>query len=229
MWIYKILVIAAVVAGPGVAVAAEATFASEHASAMRGHRVAVDEPLVQPTPSRAAAAATVLETGTANKTQMATEAIKVQAVKPFTSAMLKTAVRQWCSGSFKDQPTYGSIEQWDVSQVTDMSFLFCSVSLPLDWGGRGKCYVPAACSPDLRKWNTSRVTSMRGMFIGSEFNSDISTWDTAKVTTMQRMFLRTSFNQDISKWRTANVRDMSSMFMYNANFNKNIGGWVMLT
>ncbi len=45
-----------------------------------------------------------------------------------TDTALKAAVQRWCSATFpfKDLHTYGSIDQWDVSQVMSTSYLFCS-------------------------------------------------------------------------------------------------------
>ena len=38
-------------------------------------------------------------------------------------------------------------------------------------------------------WNTSKVTTMEGMFEkATSFNQPIDNWDTSKVTTMDRMF-----------------------------------------
>ena len=46
-----------------------------------------------------------------------------------------------------------------------------------------------AFNADLSKWDTSKVTSMRGMFYNAEsFNADLSGWGVSKVTNMSRMF-----------------------------------------
>jgi surface protein len=52
-------------------------------------------------------------------------------------------------------------------------------------------------------WNTSKVSSMFGMFYNaSAFNQPIGTWNTSKVTNMTQMFYNASaFNQDISSWQ----------------------------
>jgi len=68
---------------------------------------------------------------------------------------------------------------------------------------------------DLSKWETSAVTTMKGMFYeASAFNGDISSWDTSAVTDMSRMFYGAlSFNQgDLSNWNTSAVTTMNVMF-----------------
>ena len=75
----------------------------------------------------------------------------------------------------------------DVSQVTDMSWLFSS--------------YPnndlAAFNGDISKWDVSNVTDMSEMFACSKFNSDISKWDVSSVTNMGGMFSKSCFNGDI--------------------------------
>lgn len=96
-------------------------------------------------------------------------------------------------------------------------------------------------------WDTSNVTSMRGLFVASDwsapihpdFNEDISRWNTSKVTNMDGTFGRNAnFNQDISTkvvnkgtrneytaWDVSNVTDMEFLFYYATSFNQNIGNW----
>jgi surface protein len=119
------------------------------------------------------------------------------------------------------------ISSWDVSNVTDMSGLFCGL------GGFDQ---------DLSHWDVSNVTDMSAMFqdVGSPnfadgesthlndviFNQDISSWDVSSVTDMSWMFAFTrSFNQDISSWDVSNVRDMSLMFGWAEAFNQDLSSW----
>ena len=47
---------------------------------------------------------------------------------------------------------------------------------------------------------------MQWMFDEADsFNGDVSKWDTSKVTTMIGMFYKTKFNGDVSKWDTSKV------------------------
>jgi surface protein len=80
---------------------------------------------------------------------------------------------------------------------------------------------------DLSGWNTSKVTDMVAMFwYAYAFNQNISGWNTSNVTDMYAMFYRvTAFNQDISGWNTANVTRMTSMFDGAKAFKQNLSGW----
>ena len=46
------------------------------------------------------------------------------ATEPITNANIQTAVDAWIADSFDATITYGPIEDWDVSAVTDMQNLF---------------------------------------------------------------------------------------------------------
>jgi surface protein len=62
-----------------------------------------------------------------------------------------------------------------------------------------KCtYVFFGLNCDLNWIDTSKVTNMDSLFMGSEFNGDISMWDVSNVTNMDRMFMDSEFNGDIS-------------------------------
>ena len=73
--------------------------------------------------------------------------------------------------------------------------------------------------------DTSRVTSMSGMFGDSAFNGDISAWDTSRVTDMSYMFSASSFNQPIGQWDTSQVTTIASMFISSTSFNQPLTGW----
>ena len=67
-----------------------------------------------------------------------------------------------------------NISEWDVSKVTNMSYMFNnarSFNQPLD------------------KWNTSNVTNMSSMFRRAKsFNQPLNNWDTSKVADMNSIF-----------------------------------------
>ena len=70
--------------------------------------------------------------------------------------------------------TYGEINTWDVSLITDMSELFQD---KLNFNS------------DISSWDVSNVTNMRQMFHNAQnFNSNISAWDVSNLTNMDRMF-----------------------------------------
>ena len=94
----------------------------------------------------------------------------------------------------------GDISGWDVSNVTDMHYMFDE---SLYTGKNG----------DISDWDVSNVTNMTCMFYDSKFNGDISNWDVSNVTDMQLMFFNSKFNGDISNWDVSNVTDMYNMFV----------------
>jgi surface protein len=115
------------------------------------------------------------------------------------------------------------ISKWNVSEVTDMSYMF----------HRAKTF-----NQPIGDWDTSNVTKMNYMFYGAEaFNQPIGDWDTSNVTDMSYMFSSNvtdmsymfygakAFNQPIGEWDTSNVTDMSYMFFGAKAFNQPIGSW----
>ena len=58
----------------------------------------------------------------------------------------------------------------DVSQVTDMSYLF----------------FDSEFTGDISRWDVNNVTNMSQMFEMSQFNGDISQWDVSNVTDMAK-------------------------------------------
>ena len=91
------------------------------------------------------------------------------------------------------------ISEWDVSKVTNMSYMF------------RYCYT---FNQPLNKWDVSNVTNMFYMLGGTEsFNQDIGSWDVSNVTDMEGMFSSSQFNGDISSWDVSNVTNMQNMFL----------------
>ncbi len=131
-------------------------------------------------------------------------------------------------------------EYLDVSNVTDMSYMF------QNFGG-GKSGSPTTLNvvPDVSKWNTGNVTNMTAMFESyGNFSSsldkvpDVSGWNTGKVTDMTFMFQKyghesQNFNAvpDVSKWNTGNVTSMKQMFFEYGHKSTaldtvpNVSGW----
>ncbi|WP_086241423.1 BspA family leucine-rich repeat surface protein [Campylobacter devanensis] len=132
---------------------------------------------------------------------------------------------------------FSGIEEWDVSHVTDMSYMFLGaenfnsdisswdVSNVTDMSGMFAGAVNF--NSDISSWDVSHVTNMSGMFAGAvNFNSDISSWDVSHVTNMSGMFaIAENFNSDISSWDVSNVTDMSGMFAGAASFNQPLNNW----
>ena len=115
------------------------------------------------------------------------------------------------SGLFSRKSVFNAdIGYWDVSKVTNMSWMFES----------------SAFNGDISNWDTSNVTDMAGMFYRATlFNQDLNNWDTSNVTYMAYMFTYAyNFNQDLNNCDTSNVTDMAGMFT-GSLFNQDIGGW----
>jgi len=109
---------------------------------------------------------------------------------------------------FYDSKFNGDISKWDVSNVTNMDYMF----------------QDSKFNGDISKWDVSKVTNMSSMFASSKFNGDISKWDVSKVTNMCCMFKNSKFNGDISNWNVSNVTNMCCMFK-NSKFNGDISKW----
>ena len=60
-------------------------------------------------------------------------------------AALQTAVHAWCADPAAAAATYGPIGLWNISQVTDLSYLF---------------YNCRSFNSDISGWDTSRVTTL---------------------------------------------------------------------
>ena len=122
---------------------------------------------------------------------------------PHTNASLKQAAKDWCAGGERKEAVkrrFGPIEEWDVSQVTDMRGLF-----------EGQ----KDFNEDLSRWDVSKVTTMSRTFDGAtSFNGDLSGWDVSKVTNMVCTFYgATSFNQKLSGAWSTSTADKTNMFL----------------
>ena len=129
--------------------------------------------------------------------------------KPETKEKLKVAVNLWCESPEEAEKKYGHISIWNVSLITDMSFLFDRKDI----------------DNDISKWDVSNVTDMSYMFYGTYFNGNLEDWDVSSVTNMSGMFKRSTFNHSIQSWDVSNVKYMSSMFEDNAIFNQPLNLW----
>jgi len=129
-----------------------------------------------------------------------------------TKADLQTAVNLWISNETLAIATYGQINTWDVSAITDMSALFISKT---------------TFNSDISNWDVSGVTNMDSMFsVATSFDQDISAWDVSSVTSMGEMFQRANaFNQNISSWGVSSVTSMGEMFSNATSFNQPLNNW----
>ena len=119
----------------------------------------------------------------------------------------------YSSDSHADYSAFnGDISGWDVSGVTDMSWMF---------------FNARRFNGDISGWKVSSVTNMGWMFSGAHaFNGDISGWGVSNVKDMSYMFSwALAFNGNISEWDVSGVTDMSRMFFIAYAFNGDISGW----
>jgi len=108
--------------------------------------------------------------------------------------------------------SYGTIDNWDVSQVTDMNSLF---------------KTHEDFNEDISNWNVSNVQNMEDMFCNAiSFNQPLNNWDVSNVTSMKYMFNGAkSFNQPLNNWNVSNVTTMRVMFAYAKSFNQPLNNW----
>ena len=116
-----------------------------------------------------------------------------------TQENIQDAVKEWCRSPMEAKEKYGDISNWDVSKVTNMSYM---------------CLCDSSFNGDISNWDVSKVTNMSYMFrYAYSFNGDLSNWDVSNVTNMASMFWNAkSFNGDLSKWDVSNVKYMMRMF-----------------
>jgi surface protein len=124
---------------------------------------------------------------------------------------IREAVQLWCSDRATALQRYGDINDWDVSQVTDMASLFCNT----------------AFNDRIDHWDVRNVTSMSRMFyLAQRFNQPLACWDVSRVTDMSCMFYRaSSFNQPVDTWDVSQVSDMSYLFHIAVSFNQPLAPW----
>lgn len=126
-----------------------------------------------------------------------------------TAISMNPSSRYLFSG-FKTLTDISGVENWDASNVKDMSGLF-----------NGAKSLSAAL--DIRNWDTSNVTDMSYMFSGASslMFVDVSNWDTSNVTNMTSMFqVGNSYMGDgqlreingLGDLNVSNVTDMTCMF-----------------
>jgi len=107
-----------------------------------------------------------------------------------------------------DQP----IGNWDVSSVTDMSYMFNGAIV---------------FNQNLNDWDVSSVTDMSYMFNGARaFDKNLNDWIVKNVTNMSFMFsLTQKFDQNLNDWDVSSVTDMSFMFSLTQKFDQNLNDW----
>ncbi|MEI0537771.1 BspA family leucine-rich repeat surface protein [Brachyspira pulli] len=117
---------------------------------------------------------------------------------------------------------FEGIEDWDVSNVEDMSYMFAHMSYD-SYENRSK----AKFNHNLNNWNVSKVKHMSFMFYYcQDFNQPLDKWDVSNVQDTFRMFDNCKkFNQPLNSWNVSNVTNMSGMFQVAESFNQPLDKW----
>lgn len=113
------------------------------------------------------------------------------------------------AGAEADTFTITGINDWDVSNVTNMDYAFRSFAF----------HTPTLVL-NLSEWNVSKVASMEFTFMSMGYYAtnfslgDLSKWDVLNVTNMQGMFMQTGYTApwslNLSDWNVSNVRYYTS-------------------
>jgi surface protein len=112
-----------------------------------------------------------------------------------------------------DDDPNADLNDIDVSEITDMSYLFAHKNL-----------VNKIKNIDISKWDVSNVTDMSYMFYDCwGFNCDLSEWNVSNVENMKCMFYQcTSFEgKNLDNWHTNKVNNMNYMFYNCEKLEKN--------
>ncbi len=153
---------------------------------------------------------------------------------PITDSNIRELIESYFNGNDENLPP---LNEWDVSQVTNMSELFDGrdINEPIDnWNVsnvtnmEAMFYTTELSQPlNINNWNVSNVTNMNYMFTGvHSFNQPLDNWNVSNVTTMERMFSGAiSFNQPLDNWNVSNVTNMERMFSSASSFNQPLDNW----
>ena len=144
---------------------------------------------------------------------------------------------QKCKNNAGMRKNLSGIETWDVSNVTDMTFMFAFAiffNRPLNSWDVGNvtnmksmfAYAKSFNRP-LDKWNVGKVENMSYMFSGAEsFNQPLDSWNVSNVENIAGMFWNAkSFNQPLNSWNVSNVTDMAGIFTGAESFNQPLESW----
>jgi arylsulfatase A-like enzyme len=145
--------------------------------------------------------------------------------------------------------TYGLIEDWDVSQISNFGSLFNRerntkaaffVADLSRWNMNNARYLhdmflgAAAFDSDLGGWNVAGVLHFNGLFFGatSFTGRGLENWDVSSGRLFMSMFSSTPSLQDldIRHWNVGHAEDMRAMFRDSSNFGANMAtnnlcGW----
>tara|TARA_B110000285_G_C15032769_1_gene567631 strand:- start:535 stop:909 length:375 start_codon:yes stop_codon:yes gene_type:complete len=86
-------------------------------------------------------------------------------------------VKAWHLNPECMEEALGHIRKWDVSAVTNMSYLFCNSTF----------------NEDISNWDVSAVTNMEGIFQNATmFNQNLNNWNLSNVQNVQDIIINTT-------------------------------------
>jgi len=111
-------------------------------------------------------------------------------------------------------------QNWDVSNVTDMSFMFKGVANINTTTGGGT-------GTGITNWNVSNVTTMESMFENASMAISIAGWNTVGLTNMKNIMKSqpTAGYTNLSTWNVSNVTNMEGAFQSAGVYNINLSTW----
>lgn len=110
-----------------------------------------------------------------------------------------TSLRSLFADSKRTNEQFNGISDWDMSHITDMSYLF---------------YNAKNFNQPIGNWDVSNVTDMSCMFYGNgKFNQSLDKWDVSNVNDMSYMFAYAeSFKQSLDNWNPSKNCNKDNMF-----------------
>jgi surface protein len=159
----------------------------------------------------------------------------------------------YSTGSFNNGGS-PSINSWNTSNVTDMSFMFniqSNFNQPIGNWNTGKVttfqnFLNVPTTPnnqdgifnqDLNTWDVSSASNFGFMFNGQpDFNSNLGSWNVGKATTLQGMFkglpsprkssvFNNGGSDTIKNWLPVSASSIDTMFQYAYGFNQPLTNW----
>lgn len=133
------------------------------------------------------------------------EKLKVSGLKTIYHPNSKEELVNLIIEEIKTNGVECSLNHIDVSNITDMGYLFL--------GGEPMKYfhghpILSNFDGDISNWNVSNVIDMKYMFDDCQYtgkNGDISDCKVSKVNDMEGMFADSKYNGDIFDWDVSNV------------------------
>jgi hypothetical protein len=114
------------------------------------------------------------------------------------------------------EATYGPIEDWDVSRITDFSELFSA---------RTRNPLAFDIDFDLSRWDVRHATIMNDMFLdAANIDFDVSTWDVSSVEQFQGMFegAKSFQGRGLQKWNVQSGKLFMVMFAETSSLVPNL-------